>query len=165
MPSFKKKGWVRGQDHEPRERSQEPQRIIPKLWKQIQNSKPGCSSELLWTNSVLSCISPACRRAMRPAPMPGHSHRCVLGVLGQIICLLSCPSTDGELYTRNLVHTWSWFIRQGVLYFADIKMGWDSWTTWEGANYFACRREINLWGSEDRLWWADLKVVPVISAS
>ena len=114
---------------------------------------------------TLSCISPACRRAMRPAPMPGHSHRCVLGVLGQIICLLSCPSTDGELYTRNLIHTWSWFIRQGVLYFADIKMGWDSWTTWEGANYFACRREINLWGSEDRLWWADLKVVPVISAS
>ena len=80
------------------------------------------------------------------------------------LCLLFCPSIDGELYTRDLIRTWSW-CRQRVLYFADIIMGWDSCTAWQGANYFAYGREVNLWGSEDGLWWADFKVVPVVSAS
>lgn len=55
---------------------------FPSFGNKSRNPKPGCSSQLLWTNSFLSCISPPCRRAMRPAPVPGHSHHCVLGVLG-----------------------------------------------------------------------------------
>lgn len=119
--------------------------IIPKLWKQIQK----LGAWLQFTTAVdrgsfLSCISPPCRRAMHPALIPGHSHHGVLGVLGaDNLCLLFCPSIDGELYTGDLIHTWSW-CRQRVLYFADIIMGWDSCTTWEGASYFAYGREVNL---------------------
>ena len=128
-----KKGWVRGQNYEPRATENHSQALetnpeTPSL-AAVHNC---CGQRLLsvlhFSSLLKGNVSSSRSWSLRP--------RCAGCMGADHLCLLFCPSIDGELYTGDLIRTWSW-CRQRVLYFADIIMGWDSCTAWQGANYFA----------------------------